>query len=154
MTTLTGLLWHYMWLRRLWTSIVNRTFSFCSFWWCWLFTRQEGIGGGLGGNFLKGFGPTWGYCQQAPLHCQGTFAFLSPRLLWANGGEGPPLTEKLRWAAINPPTACSELRITQETLLTTTQPFLRSDKHAYAWIITMTLEEIRGQENTMDNTDR
>lgn len=86
------------------------------------------------------------------------------RLLRANGRtherKRPPLAEKLRGSAINSPTGRSELRINaRDNRHNREQRAAAAPDHHNepdrAWIITtMTLEEIRGQENAMEIPDR
>lgn len=81
---------------------------------------------------------------------RGTFAFLPPPAA-VEAVKTPPLDEKRRAASINPPTGRSEPRITLETHAEQSRA---EPPVALVWIITMTLEEIRGQEKDMESADR
>lgn len=92
---------------------------------------------------------------------------LSSSQLSANGSrrcaKARPLPRNNDGAAIKAAAQSSELRITQETAKTTSVSFphhhcspsrFTATFSRRAWIITMTLEEIRGQDGAMENADR
>ena len=126
--------------------------------WPW---RWEEVGGGFT-EFLV-ISPHVGLSTSPRWICPaGTFAFpmkptgrCEPMAACASR-KSPPLAEKQRGAAIKTPTGWSELRITRDRDFTRhatrSDLILLSDR---TWIIlTMTLEEIRGQDNAMDNANR
>uniref|UniRef100_A0A3B3HQ36 Growth arrest and DNA damage-inducible protein GADD45 gamma n=1 Tax=Oryzias latipes TaxID=8090 RepID=A0A3B3HQ36_ORYLA len=77
-------------------------------------------------------------------------------MVGGRSGKARPLPRNDAERFIKPPTACSDLRITPKRLTETHAhtALLRRESPNRAWNITMTLEEINGQENTMANADR